>query len=67
MTLVSFRAELCADHMETKTEAAAVKLAAKATASLAAITALLQGTTHSVRWPRGAAGIRHRPQCECRQ
>lgn len=41
--------QLCADHMGAKTEAAAVKLAAKATASPAAIAPLLQGTTRSVR------------------
>ncbi len=46
--------------MGAKTEAAAVTLAAKATASPAAIAPLLQGTTHRVRRPRGAPGIRDR-------
>lgn len=43
--------------MGAKTGAAAGKLAAQATALPAAIAPLLQGTTHSVRWLRGAPGI----------
>lgn len=46
--------------MRPETEAAADTLAAKATASPAAITRLLRGTTHSERWPRGAPGITQR-------